>query len=164
MHNYIVKNFTKSLAIFSFIIIFLASPAFSEETDNATELINEAEQYLLKGEYRKSIIIYDNILEIFPADSKIYEMKGIALSNIRLQSTLGSQETENPSGTYDILYTNKLSTIEFYKALEINPTSVIALNGLGIGFGNFGEYDEAKKYFARALETVSYTHLRAHET
>jgi len=152
MHNYVVKNFTKSLAIFSFIIIFLASPAFSEETDNATELINEAEQYLLKGEYRKSIIIYDNILEIFPADSKIYEMKGIALSNIRLQSTLGSQEIENPSGTYDILNTNKLSMIEFYKALEINPTSVISLNGLGIGFGNFGEYDEAKKYFARALE------------
>ena len=152
MHNYVVKNFTKSLAIFSFIIIFFASPAFSEETDNATELINEAEQYLLKGEYRKSIIIYDNILEIFPADSKIYEMKGIALSNIRLQSTLGSQEIENPSGTYDILNTNKLSMIEFYKALEINPTSVISLNGLGIGFGNFGEYDEAKKYFARALE------------
>jgi len=152
MHNYIVKNFTKSLAIFSFIIIFFTSPAFSEETDNTTELINEAEQYLLKGEYRKSIIIYDNILEIFPADSKIYEMKGIALSNIRLQSTLGSQEIENPSSMYDILYTNKLSMIEFYKALEINPTSVISLNGLGIGFGNFGEYDEAKKYFERALE------------
>jgi len=152
MHNYIVKNFTKSLAIFSFIIIFFASPAFSEETDNTTELINEAEQYLLKGEYRKSIIIYDNILEIFSADSKIYEMKGIALSNIRLQSTLGSQEIENPSSMYDILYTNKLSMIEFYKALEINPTSVISLNGLGIGFGNFGEYDEAKKYFERALE------------
>jgi len=152
MHNYVVKNFTKSLAIFSFIIIFFASPAFSEETDNTTELINEAEQYLLKGEYRKSIIIYDNILEIFSADSKIYEMKGIALSNIRLQSTLGSQEIENPSSMYDILYTNKLSMIEFYKALEINPTSVISLNGLGIGFGNFGEYDEAKKYFERALE------------
>ena len=106
----------------------------------------------MKGEYRKSIIIYDNILEIFPADSKIYEMKGIALSNIRLQSTLGSQEIKNPSGTYDILNTNKLSMIEFYKALEINPTSVISLNGLGIGFGNFGEYDEAKKYFERALE------------
>ena len=42
--------------------------------------------------------------------------------------------------------------LEFYKALEINPTSVIALNGLGMGFGNFGEYDEAKKYFLRALE------------
>ena len=99
MYNYIIKNFMKSLAIFSFIIIFLVSPAFSEETDNVTELIDEAEQYLLKGEYRKSISIYDEILEILPADSKIHELKGIALSNIRLQSTLGSQEIQNQSTT-----------------------------------------------------------------
>ena len=152
MYNYIMKNFMKSLAIFSFIIIFLVNPAFSEEADNVTELIDEAEQYLLKGEYRKSISICDEIIEILPADSKIYELKGVALSNIRLQSTLGSQEIQNQSGVYDILNTNKLSMLEFYKALEINPTSVIALNGLGMGFGNFGEYDEAKKYFLRALE------------
>ena len=152
MYDYIIKNFMKSLTIFSFIIIFLVSPAFSEETDNVTELINEAEQYLLKGEYRKSISIYDEILEILPTDSKTHELKGIALSNIRLQTTLGSQETENTLIKYDILTTNKLSMLEFYKASEINPASVIALNGLGIGFGNFGEYHEAKKYFTRALE------------
>jgi len=152
MYNYIIKNFMKSLTIFSFIIIFLVSPAFSEETDNVTELIDEAEQYLLKGEYRKSISVYDEILEILPADSKTHELKGIALSNIRLQATLGSQETENTLIKYDILTTNKLSMLEFYKASEINPASVIALNGLAIGFGNFGEYHEAKKYFTRALE------------
>ena len=98
------------------------------------------------------IKIYDEILEIIPADSKIHELKGIVLSNIRLQSTLGSQATENSPIMYDILTTNKLSMLEFYKASEINPASVIALNGLGIGFGNFGEYHEAKKYFTRALE------------
>ena len=152
MYNYIIKNFMKSLTIFSFIIIFLVSPAFSEETDNVTELIGEAEQYLLKGEYKKSISVYDEILEILPADSKTHELKGIALSNIRLQATLGSQETENTLVKYDILNTNKLSMLEFYKASEINPASVIALNGLGLGFGNFGEYHEAKKYFTRALE------------
>ncbi len=152
MYNYIIKNFMKSLTIFSFIIIFLVSPAFSEETDNVTELISEAEQYLLKGEYGKSISVYDEILEILPADSKTHELKGIALSNIRLQTTLGSQETENTLVKYDILTTNKLSMLEFYKALEIDPDSVIALNGLGIGFGNFGEYHEAKKYFTRASE------------
>ena len=152
MYNYIIKNFMKSLTIFSFIIIFLVSPAFSEETDNVTELIDEAEQYLLKGEYRKSISAYDEILEILPADSKTHELKGIALSNIRLQATLGSQETENTLIKYDILTTNKLSMLEFYKASEINPASVIALNGLATGFGNFGEYHEAKKYFTRALE------------
>ncbi len=152
MYNCIIKNFMKSFAIFSFVIIFLISPAFSEEDSNITELINEAEQYLMKGEYRKSISIYDEILEVIPADSKIHELKGIALSNIRLQATLGSQEIEYASGEYDYSNSNKLSILEFYKALEINPTSTIALNGLGVGFGNFGEYDEAKKYFTRALE------------
>ena len=49
MYNYIIKNFMKSVIIFSFIIIFLASPAFSEEDNNITELIDEAEQYLHKG-------------------------------------------------------------------------------------------------------------------
>ena len=152
MYIYIIKNFMKSLTIFSFIIIFLASPAFSEEDNNITELIDEAEQYLLKGEYKKSITMYDQALEILPMDSKTHEMKGVALSNIRLQSTLASQETDNAPTNYDILDTNKLSMLEFYKALQINPNSVTSLNGLGLGFGNFGEYDEAKKYFVRALE------------
>ena len=152
MYKYIIQNFIKSLAIFSFIIISLANTASSEETNSTTELINEAEQYFIKGEYKKSIIIYDKILEIFPKDSKIYEMKGIALNNIRLQSTLATQQIENPSATYDNANLNKLSMLEFYKALEINPISVISLNGLGMGFGNFGEYDEAKKYFTRTLK------------
>ena len=128
MYNYIIKNFMKSLAIFSLITIVFVNPAFSE-VDNTTKLIAEAEQYLMDGEYQKSIKIYDEILEILPADSKIYELKGVALSNIRLQSTLASQGTDNSSVVYDILDTNKLSMLEFYKALEINPTSVIALTG-----------------------------------
>jgi len=152
MCNCIIKNFMKSLTIFSFIIIFLASPAFSEEDNNITELIDEAEQYLLKGEYKKSITVYEQVLEILPMDSKTHEMKGIALSNIRLQSTLASQVTDNAPTNYDILDTNKLSMLEFYMALQINPNSVTSLNGLGLGFGNFGEYDEAKKYFTRAIE------------
>ena len=47
---------------------------------------------------------------------------------------------------------NKLSMLEFYKALEINPNSVLALNGMGLGFGNFGEYSEAETYFKKSLE------------
>jgi hypothetical protein len=41
--------------------------------------------------------------------------------------------------------------LEYYKALEINPNSIFALNGMGIGFGNFGEYSEAKRYFEKSL-------------
>ena len=42
--------------------------------------------------------------------------------------------------------------LEFYKALEINPNSILALNGMGLGFGNFGEYSEAERYFKKSLE------------
>ncbi len=52
----------------------------------------------------------------------------------------------------DPSHLNKLSMIEFYKALEINPNSVLALNGMGLGFGNFGEYSEAERYFKKSLE------------
>jgi len=47
---------------------------------------------------------------------------------------------------------NKLSMLEFYKALEINPNSVLALKGMGLGFGNFGEYSEAERFFKKVLE------------
>ncbi len=78
-------------------------------------------------------------------------MKGIALSNLRLESTLAMQPQQNMS-IRDPSNLNKLSMIEFYKALEINPNSVLALNGMGLGFGNFGEYSEAEAYFKKSLE------------
>jgi len=78
-------------------------------------------------------------------------MKGIALSNLRLESTLAMQPQQNVSPR-DPSNFNKLSMLEFYKALEINPNSILALNGMGLGFGNFGEYSEAEQYFKKALE------------
>ena len=69
-------------------------------------------------------------------------MKGIALSNLRLESTLAMQPQQN-TAPRDPSNLNKSSMLEFYKALEINPNSVLALNGMGLGFGNFGEYSEA---------------------
>ena len=79
------------------------------------------------------------MLKIYPTDSKIFELKGVALSNLRLESTLAFQ----PQKSVDFLLSrdqsnlNKSSILEFYKALEINPNSVLALNGMGLGFGNF---------------------------
>ena len=75
----------------------------------------------------------------------------MALSNLRLEATLAMQPQQNTS-RYDPSNLNKLSMIEFYNALEINPNSVLALNGMGLGFGNFGEYSEAEKYFKKSLE------------
>ena len=119
--------------------------------DERTKLLAEAQQPFLKGEYEKTIKIYDEILKIYPTDYKIFEMKGIALSNLRLESTLAMQPQQNVSPR-DPSHLNKLSMLEFYKALEINPNSVLALNGMGLGFGNFGEYSEAELYFKKSLE------------
>ena len=145
------KNFIKILVVFSFTIVFLTGTSFAEPI-NTVEQVKDAEEYFLNGEYRMAIEIYDDILEVFPTDTKIREMKAISLSNMRLYTTLAAQPVSGVSTQYDKYYLNEKSMLEFYTVLETDPNSVIALNGLGLGFGNFGEYGEAKKYFDRALK------------
>ena len=146
-----IKNFLKLFYAFSLIAAFIVSTAYADEQADISQLANEAEIYFMNGQYAKSIDTYDQILEITP-DSKTYTMKGIALHNLRFQSTLGHQPQSLPM-KYELSTTNKLAMIEFYKALEIDQNNVIALNGMGLGFGSFGEYEEAKKYFVKALKT-----------
>ena len=145
------KNFIKISVVFSFAIVFLTGTSFAEPI-NTVEQVKDAEEYFLNGEYRMAIEIYDDILEVFPTDTKIREMKAISLSNMRLYTTLAAQPVSGVSTQYDKYYLNEKSMLEFYTVLETDPNSVIALNGLGLGFGNFGEYGEAKKYFDRALK------------
>ena len=146
-----IENTIKLFTIFLLTAVLFAGSAFAQDMDERTKLLAEAQQPFLKGEYEKTIKIYDEILKIYPTDYKIFEMKGIALSNLRLESTLAMQPQQNVSPR-DPSHLNKLSMIEFYKALEINPNSVLALNGMGLGFGNFGEYSEAEQYFKKSLE------------
>jgi len=146
-----IENSIKLFMIFSLTAVLFVGSALAQDTDDRTKLFAEAHELFLKGEYENTIKIFDEILEIYPTDSKIFEMKGLALSNLRLGSTLAMQPQQNvsPHNPSDF---NKLSMLEFYKALEINPNSVLALNGMGLGFGNFGEYSEAEQYFKKALE------------
>ena len=146
-----IENTIKLFTIFLLTAVLFAGSVFAQDMDERTKLLAEAQQPFLKGEYEKTIKIYDEILKIYPTDYKIFEMKGIALSNLRLESTLAMQPQQNVSPR-DPSHLNKLSMIEFYKALEINPNSVLALNGMGLGFGNFGEYSEAERYFKKSLE------------
>ena len=146
-----IENTIKLFTIFLLTAVLFAGSAFAQDMDERTKLLAEAQQPFLKGEYEKAIKIYDEILKIYPTDYKIFEMKGIALSNLRLESTLAMQPQQNVSPR-DPSHLNKLSMLEFYKALEINPNSVLALNGMGLGFGNFGEYSEAERYFKKSLE------------
>jgi len=146
-----IENSIKLFMVFSITAVLFAGSAFAQDMDERSKLLVEAQEPFLKGEYEKAIKIYDEILKIYPTDSKIFELKGVALSNLRLESTLAMQPQQNVSPR-DPSNLNKLSMLEFYKALEINPNSVLALNGIGLGFGNFGEYSEAERYFKKSLE------------
>jgi len=153
-----IDNPTKLFTISLLSIVFFASSAFAVDVDEHTKLFTEALEPFMKGEYGNAIKIFDEILELSSTasffeltDSKIFEMKGVALTNLRLESTLASQPQQN-TVLSDPSHLNKLSMLEFYKALEINPNSVLALNGMGLGFGNFGEYSEAENYFKKSLE------------
>ena len=153
-----IENSIKLFAILLLTVVFFVSPAFADEVDEHGKLFAEALEPFMIGEYENAIKIFDEILKLSSTasffeltDSKIFEMKGVALTNLRLESTLASQPKQN-TVLHDTSNLNKLSMLEFYKALEINPNSVVALNGMGLGFGNFGEYSEAEQYFKKALE------------
>jgi len=151
MKQNMLQNIVKLFTVILFTFTLFISSAYAEDIDERDKLFAEAFEPFLKGEYEKSIKIFDEILEIYPEDYKIFEMKGVALSNLRLESTLAMQPQQN-AASRDPSNLNKSSMLEFYKALEINPNSVLALNGMGLGFGNFGEYSEAETYFKKSLE------------
>ena len=151
MKQNMLQNIIKLFTVILFTFTLFISSAYAEDIDERDKLFAEAFEPFLKGEYEKSIKIFDEMLEIYPEDYKIFEMKGVALSNLRLESTLAMQPQQN-TAPRDPSNLNKSSMLEFYKALEINPNSVLALNGMGLGFGNFGEYSEAETYFKKSLE------------
>ena len=146
-----IENTMKIFMIFTLTTVLFAGSAFAQNIDERGKLLADATNPFFKGEYENAIKIFDDILEINPTDYKIYELKGLALSNLRLESTLAMQPQENtlPRNPSNL---NQLSMLEFYKALEINPKSVFALNGMALGFGNFGEYSEAERYLKKSLE------------
>ena len=136
--------------IFSLFIVLFVDSAFGQEVNDRNELLVKTVEPFSKGEYEKAIRIFDEILKNNPNDIEIIQLKGLALSNLRLEATLAMQPQQNLTPR-DPSNLNKLSMIEFYKALEINPNSVLALNGMATGFGNFGEYSEAERYFKKSL-------------
>jgi len=107
-----IENSIKLFMIFSLTAVLFVGSALAQDTDDRTKLLAEAQEPFLKGEYEKAIKIFDEMLEIYPADSKIYEMKGLALSNLRLESTLAMQPQQTVSPR-DPSNFNKLSMLEF---------------------------------------------------
>ena len=151
MKQHKIKNHLVLLTLFVFSITFFIDSAFAQEAGERSKLLDETIEPFFKGEYEKAIRIFDQILENNPKDIHVLELKGLALSNLRLESTLAMQPQQNTT-KYDESNLNRLSMTEFYKILELDPNNVFALNGMGVGFGNFGEYSEAEKYFKKSLE------------
>ena len=139
------------LAALLFTTTLLTGSAFGQEMSEHAELFFDAEASILQGDYEKAIKLYDEMLETYPTEYKIFEMKAIALSNLRLESTLAMQPQQNTISR-DPSNLNRASMLEVYKALEINPNSTLALNLMGLGFGNFGEYSEAERYFDKSIK------------
>jgi hypothetical protein len=116
------------------IIILTASYIMLDEVSaqmvEKTELEN-AKEHFVNGEYKQAVRIYEQLLENDPNDISILKMKAIALSN--------SNDDLN-------------SLKDFYKIIQQDPNNVIALTGMGAGFGNLGEYREASTYLENALK------------
>ncbi|HET6517140.1 MAG TPA: M57 family metalloprotease [Nitrosopumilaceae archaeon] len=126
--------------LFLLLVIGLASfsPEILAQEPKAQKLFQEANEFFVKGEYKQAIQIYDEILEIAPNNISTLKMKGVALSNLGQDKNLINYHTD--------------SLKQFYKIIQHNPNDVLALTGLGIGFGYLGEYQESKQYFQKALK------------
>ena len=114
------------------------SPQVIAQEPELQKLFQEAKQHFDKGEYKEAIQIYDEILEIKPNNVSTLKMKAVALSNLGQDQNLINYHTD--------------SLKQFYKIIQNNPNDVLALTGLGIGFGYLGEYNESKNYFEKALK------------
>jgi len=101
-------------------------------------LYNQANIHLFNGELHEAINIYDEILSISPGHTDSMLMKGIALSNLER---------------------HKQSMKELYKVLENEPQNISAIVGLGVGFGNYGEYKIAQEYFDNAYSISPENHV-----
>jgi tetratricopeptide (TPR) repeat protein len=123
----------KILFYFAIIIIsssyIFANDVFAQTEQDLNELLDDAREHFQKGEYRQAITIYDQILEIKSDNLTTLKMKGVALSNI-------DQHTK--------------SLKQFFKVLQNYPKDPVALSGMGVGFGNLGEYKESLIYFDKA--------------
>jgi tetratricopeptide (TPR) repeat protein len=159
-----IKNLFYTLVVISVILTVTTGIVFADDIDvkgtvhdltihaNWVGVLHDANQNFMKGDYKKSLAIYDDYFEYFPNDVNIKTMKAIALSNLRLDSTLAAQPSQNISFTSNPSHLNKLSMLEFYDILKLEPHNIMALNGMGLGFGNYGEYEESKKYFKKTLD------------
>ena len=137
-----MRESQKVIFVLTFTVMLLFSPTlttgYAQESGELPVMYKKANDHFMLGEYHQAIEIYDEILEISPTSKKTLLMKGIALSNLER---------------------HKSSILEFYKVNQQDPQNITALVGLGVGFGNFGEYKQALVYFEQAYELQPENHI-----
>jgi len=138
MRNEFVRFVAIPVIVFALFLSPFMSVSFAQNATNLPNLYRQANEHFMLGEYHQAIEIYDEILEESPNSKKTLLMKGIALSNLER---------------------HKSSILEFYKVNQQDENNITALIGLGVGFGNFGEYKEALKYFEQAYELQPKNHI-----
>lgn len=117
--------------VFSLLIINVGKVFADDSAKSADSMYKAAAKHFTKGEYKQAISIYDKILQKYPGHSTVLKLKAVAESNVGY---------------------HQKSLVDFYKIYQKDKNDIIALLGLGAGFGNFGEYAEAKKYFDAAYK------------
>ena len=130
-----------SLIVSAVFVLFLCpsiNDVFAEGIKDVPNLYKKANEHFMIGEYHEAIELYDKILEIVPTNTKTSLMKAIALENLER---------------------HKASILEFYKVNQQEPENITALIGLGVGFGNYGEYKQALEYFEQAYELSPENHV-----
>ena len=130
-----------SLVVSATLILLLSTSigdTYGEGIRDVPNLYEKANEHFMIGEYHEAIELYDKILEISPSNAKTSLMKGIALDNLER---------------------HKASILEFYKVNQQDPQNITALIGLGVGFGNYGEYKQALAYFEQAYELAPENHV-----
>ena len=137
-----MRESQKVIFVLTFTVMLLFSPTlttgYAQESKELPVMYKKANDHFMLGEYHQAIEIYDEILDISPTSKKTLLMKGIALSNLER---------------------HKSSILEFYKVNQQDPQNISALVGLGVGFGNFGEYKQALMYFEQAYELQPENHI-----
>ncbi|MBM3904669.1 MAG: matrixin family metalloprotease [Thaumarchaeota archaeon] len=127
-----MKYFVIMIFVVFTLIIIQAGPIFADEvTKQANIVYKEAAKHFVKGQYKEAIVLYDKILKNYPEHATVLKMKGVAQSNLGL---------------------HQKSMSDFYKVYKKDNKDITSLLGLGVGFGNYGEYREAKIYFDQAYQ------------
>ena len=127
-----MKYFVIMTLVFALLIVQVAPVFASEPAKEANTMYKDASKHFAKGQYKEAVTLYDKILKNYPNHPTVLKMKGVAESNLGL---------------------HKKSLSDFYTVYQKNQKDLTTMLGLGVGFGNYGEYLDAKKYFDLAYES-----------